>query len=245
MLRAKSRSINNTTFINNRLVRFAKNPSKTLDVIVERDETIHNDLTVGNDITVGGDLSAKNFYANGGNFFLDSYLLIPYGTIIQSAAISVPDGWLNCDGAIVLRTVYENLFNAIGYTYSSFSGSDLSFNVPDLKGRVAVGSGSGAGLTSRTLGSKGGAETHVLTTGEMPSHNHGVTDPGHSHNWNYGTEGDDSGNGSSNSEFTTTGGIVSGAIASATTGITINNNGSGNAHNNMQPFIVLRYFIKY
>jgi hypothetical protein len=102
MLRAKSRSVNNTTFVNNRLVKFVKNPSKTLDVIVERDETIHNNLTIGND------LRAKNIYANGGNFFLDSYLLIPYGTIIQSAAINVPDGWLDCNGAITLRTTYTN-----------------------------------------------------------------------------------------------------------------------------------------
>ncbi len=240
MLRAKSRSVNNTVYVNNRAVNFIKNPSKTLDVIVERDETIHNNLTVGND------LRAKNFYANGGNFFLDSYLLIPYGTIIQSAAINLPEGWINCDGTAILKTTYINLFNAIGYTYSTdFSGSDLSFNVPDLQGRIGVGAGAGAGLTSRTLGDISGEETHVLTTGEMPSHNHGVTDPGHSHTWNYGTEGDDSGSGASNSEFTTIGGSVSGAVASATTGITTNNNGSGQAHNVMQPYVVLRYFIKY
>ena len=239
MLRAKSRSVNNTVFVNNRLVKFVRNPSTSLNVIVEKDETVQQNLYVN------GNLNSSNFYASG-NYYLNNYILIPYGTIIQSAAINLPEGWLDCNGSITLKTTYINLFNAIGYTYSTdFSGSDLSFNVPDLQGRIGVGAGAGAGLTSRTLGDISGEETHILTTGEMPSHNHGVTDPGHSHTWNYGTEGDDSGNGNSNSEFTTIGGSVSGAVASATTGITINNNGSGQAHNVMQPYVVLRYFIKY
>lgn len=239
MLRAKSKAINNTTYVNNRLVNFVKNPSKSLDVIVEKDEIVQENLYVN------GNITSHNFYASG-NYYLNNYILIPYGTIIQSAAVSVPDGWLNCNGAVVLRTTYPNLFDAIGYTYStSFSGSDLSFNVPDLQGRVAVGAGAGVGLTSRNLGSKGGEENHTLTVSEMPSHNHGVTDPGHSHTWNNGTEGDDSGNGGSYSEFTTIPGSLSGVIASATTGISINNNGSGQSHNNMQPYVVLRYFIKY
>jgi microcystin-dependent protein len=239
MLRAKSRSINNTVYVNNRLVKFVKNPSKTLDVIVERDETIHNNLTIGND------LRAKNIYANGGNFFLDSYLLIPYGTIIQSAAINLPEGWLDCNGAITLRTTYTNLFNAIGYTYSTdFSGSDLSFNVPDLLGRVAVGAGAGAGLTSRTLGSKGGAETHVLTTGEMPSHNHGVTDPGHAHSYVNNTNDQNTDNAFA-TETAADQVDLNQTTGSNTTGISINNTGGGQAHNNMQPYVVLRYFIKY
>ena len=239
MLRAKSRSVNNTVFVNNRLVKFVRNPSTSLDVIVEKDEFIHNNLTVG------GNLSAKNFYANGGNFFLDSYLLIPYGTIIQSAAINLPEGWLDCNGAITLKTTYINLFNAIGYTYSTlFSGSDLSFNVPDLQGRIGVGAGAGAGLTSRTLGDISGEETHVLTTGEMPSHNHGVTDPGHAHSYVNNTNDQNTDN-----PFATETAAdqvdLNQTTSSNTTGISINNTGGGQAHNVMQPYVVLRYFIKY
>jgi microcystin-dependent protein len=245
MLRAKSRSVNNTVYVNNRLVNFVKNPSKTLDVIVERDEKIHNDLTIGNNLTVGNDLRAKNIYANGGNFFLDSYLLIPYGTIIQSAAINLPEGWLDCNGAITLKTTYTNLFNAIGYTYSTdFSGSDLSFNVPDLQGRVAVGAGAGAGLTSRTLGDISGEETHVLTTGEMPSHNHGVTDPGHAHSYVNNVNDQNTDNAFA-TETAADQVDLNQTTGSNTTGISINNTGGGQAHNVMQPYVVLRYFIKY
>ena len=238
MLRAKSRSVNNTVYVNNRAVNFIKTPSKSLDVIVERDETIHNNLTVGND------LRAKNFYASG-NYYLNNYILIPYGTIIQSAAINLPEGWLDCNGAITLKTTYINLFNAIGYTYSTdFSGSDLSFNVPDLQGRIGVGAGAGAGLTSRTLGDISGEETHVLTTGEMPSHNHGVTDPGHAHSYVNNTNDQNTDNAFA-TETAADQVDLNKTTSSNTTGISINNTGGGQAHNVMQPYVVLRYFIKY
>lgn len=171
-------------------------------------------------------MRADNFYASG-NYYLDNYILIPYGTIIQSAAVNIPDGWLNCNGSILLRTEYTDLFNAIGYTYSAgvFGGSDLSFNIPDLQGRVAVGSGSGSGLTTRNLGNKGGAETHTLSILEMPAHTHSYV----------------------NNVNDQTVSALPGETAadqvdlSQTTGST----GGGQAHNNMQPFIVLRYLIKY
>jgi microcystin-dependent protein len=41
--------------------------------------------------------------------------------------------------------------------------------------------GSGAGLTSRVLGSTFGAETVTMTIAQMPSHNHSATSPPHSH----------------------------------------------------------------
>lgn len=228
MIRAKSRSINNALFINNRLAKFVKPPTTTLDLNVENDETVQNNLYIGND------LSSKNFYASG-NYYLNNYILIPYGTIIQSAAISVPNGWLNCDGAIILRTTYTNLFNVIGYTYSTmFSGTDLSFNVPDLQGRVAVGSGAGQGLTSRTLGDKGGEETHTLTVAEMPSHSHSITRRSNPDAGAYDTNGVNA----QESSAATTDRATSGSFNTSSVG-------SGQAHNVMQPYIVLRYFIKY
>ena len=72
-------------------------------------------------------------------------------------------------GASILKGNYLNLFNAIGYTYG---GSGNNFNIPDIRGRVAIGTGSGAGLITRNLGTTGGAETHLLTTDELPSHSH-------------------------------------------------------------------------
>lgn len=78
-------------------------PIRSGSLFVEKDETIGEDLNVGGDLQVGGDLSAKNFYSNQGNFYLDNYMLIPYGTVIQSAAVTIPQGWLLCNGASILH----------------------------------------------------------------------------------------------------------------------------------------------
>ena len=64
--------------------------------------------------------------------------------------------------------------------YGLGNGSS-TFNVPDFRGRIPVGMGSGAGLTARPLGYSFGAETVALATAELPSHNHTLSDSGHTH----------------------------------------------------------------
>ena len=234
--RIQSRAINHNVYLENRLTTFLSPPVHTGDLIVERDELVNGNLTVNKD------LRARNFYASG-NFYLNDYILIPAGTIIQSAAINVPDGWVNCDGTSLDVIVYSVLFAAIGYNYG---GSVDNFKVPDMRGRVGVGAGQGVGLTNRALGTAAGAETHTLTTGEMPVHSHGVTDPGHAHSQT--TINDDFNNSGGSPPSFAADGAGSRTwtnINSATTGISVNNAGSGNAHNNMQPFFVIRYLIKY
>ena len=93
---------------------------------------------------------------------VNNYILIPYGTIIQSAAVNIPNGWLLCNGDLLSRLIYANLFSAVGYTYG---GSDLSFNIPDLRGRSVIGAGTGSALTTRNLGDLGGAETFAKNIG--------------------------------------------------------------------------------
>src|SRR6185503_17406522 len=75
-------------------------------------------------------------------------------------------GWLPCDGTAVSRTTYAALFSAIGTANGAGDGR-TTFNVPDLRGRATIGSGSGSGLTSRALGAQVGAETHQLLSGEI------------------------------------------------------------------------------
>jgi microcystin-dependent protein len=207
------------------------------NLIVKNHEKIGGDLDVSGNLTIDGDMRATNYYASG-NYYLNNYVLIPAGTIIQSAAVNEPTGWFNCDGRILLKTQYGALFAAILYTYStSFSGSDLSFNIPDLRGRTSVGTGNGSGLTNRSLGQTGGAETHTLTTNEMPSHSHTSNATG-------GSVGLITANGA-NTAINVDSSPTEPNIYAAPVALTINNTGSGQAHNNMQPFIVLRYLIKY
>ena len=67
---------------------------------------------------------------------------------------------------------------AQGTAANAFSTAKCRMVIPKTLGRALIVGGSGAGLTSRTLGTVGGAETHQLTLGEMPSHTHDVTAAG-------------------------------------------------------------------
>ena len=160
------------------------------------------------------------------------------GDIKYSAKSADHNGWFKCDGRAISRSTYATLFAVISTAFGSGDGT-TTFNLPDCRGRVLGAIGTGSGLTARSLGQNVGAETHILTTSEIPAHSHGITDPGHTHtvgntvNAN-GTDTpdglDDSGAGEidTNTLYTTT-------SSSATTGITVNSAGGGGAHNNMQP----------
>lgn len=83
-----------------------------------------------------------------------------------------PVGWQYCNGATLNAGSYSDLFLAIGYTYG---GSGSSFSVPNLNGRVAVGSGQGDGLSNYPLGSMGGSSTITYSSSNLPSHSHLAT----------------------------------------------------------------------
>lgn len=240
--RRKSTAVNQNVYLNNRLSTFTNPPIRTGNLYVEQNEHVGNDLDVFGNLRIGGDLTARNYYATNGNFYLDNYLLIPYGTIIQSAAMTIPDGWLDCDGSYKLIMNYPNLFNAIGYTYTyGEEGDGVWFKVPDIQGRVVVGTrnDSNPEVPAMPLAATGGEETHTLTTEEMPSHTHTSNATG-------GSIGLITSNGQSTTDGSTDTNVLSEPnLSTGPQALTINSTGSGAAHNNMQPFIVLRYLIKY
>lgn len=102
-----------------------------------------------------------------------------------------------------------------------------------------------AGDIYKTANATGGEATHVLTIEEMPVHSHGVNDPGHGHSaYAYIDRGADDGNhtgtnfGSGDTNGTGDDLNQSVTVNASTTGITIADSGSGQAHNNMPPYIV-------
>ena len=96
----------------------------------------------------------------------------PVGTVMAYAGSGAPTYWLLCNGGAISRSTYSELFSAIGTAYGSGDGSS-TFNLPDLRGRVVAGVGaSGTPLSSFSLGSTGGEENIVLTTSQIPSHDH-------------------------------------------------------------------------
>jgi microcystin-dependent protein len=163
--------------------------------------------------------------------------LLPAGAITQFAGASAPAGYLLCTGQSISTTTFASLFSAIGYTYG---GSGGFFNVPNLQNRVPVGKGTG---TFATLNSTGGAETHTLTIDQMPSHTH-IQNP-HNHAQTIGNIDDQNFTGGANQNPPADGpnAFSNGSLTQNTTAIN-QNTGGGQAHNNLQPYIVLNYIIK-
>jgi hypothetical protein len=81
------------------------------------------------------------------NARIDALEATPPGLIGYFATTTPPSSyWLICDGRAVSRTVYANLFAKIGTTYGGGNGS-TTFNLPDLRDRVAWGATSSVGAT--------------------------------------------------------------------------------------------------
>lgn len=82
-----------------------------------------------------------------------------------------PRNWANCDGQLMAIAQNTALFSLIG-TY--YGGDGIStFALPDLRGRFPMHAGYGPGLTGRTIGQGGGAESNTMTINNLPPHNHG------------------------------------------------------------------------
>lgn len=77
--------------------------------------------------------------------------LAPVGAIHAFGGSLAPDGYLLCNGAAVSRTVYADLYAAIGVTWGAGDGT-TTFNVPSLTNRFLQGAAAPGGL--------GGSSTH-------------------------------------------------------------------------------------
>lgn len=179
--------------------------------------------------------------------------IVPAGTIHLYAGATAPTGFLLCQGQTVSRNTYQTLFAAIGTNYGAGDGS-TTFGIPDLRGRVAVGKSTSG--TFSTLNNRGGAETHTLTVAEMASHTH--IQNSHNHTQNAHSHQQRLGSGyRGQSTWTATDHNVNTSFSQSVEATTATNQnttatnqdagGSGGvtqAHNNLQPYIVLNFIIK-
>lgn len=202
-----------------------------------------------------GDGSAGSVLETDGSGTLSWGAGTPSGVVSAYGGTSAPTGWLLCYGQAVSRTTYAALFAVLSTTYGSGDGS-TTFNVPDLRGRAVAGQddmgGSSANrLTSPingdTLGAAGGSESHTLTTAQLPAHGHNLfhttlttttpTKPTSTSAVTYRNQ----------HPYVAGSEIFSynmhGVSGSATIGLS-GSTGSGSAHNNVQPTIILNYIIK-
>lgn len=95
------------------------------------------------------------------------------GEIRLFAGNFAPRGWVFCDGTQYSISNNEVLFSIIGTIYGG--DGQNNFKVPDLRGRIPVGTGQGPGLSNIILGQAGGVENTAMSIGQMPSHSHAAT----------------------------------------------------------------------
>jgi microcystin-dependent protein len=168
---------------------------------------------------------------------MDPYLgeikLITYPTII-------PKGWLECNGALLQISQNQALFSLLGTNYGG--DGKTTFGIPDMRGRVPVGTNYGAPAKSAPYGlaTVGGADNVTLTEAQMPQHSHVVrvsTSPG--------------------TQISVANNIYAGVppLAGAALYAPFKGNplaidassfqsvGGNQPHSNMQPFLVLRWII--
>lgn len=154
-------------------------------------------ITFGNDMLVLGSIGGSG--------------AVPPGTIAMWATGTAPTGWLICDGSAFSGATYPNLQAALGGT-----------TLPNLAGRFPLGKNG-----SHAIGTTGGAETHTLSTNEMPAHAHGFSNGGQA-----------LGNGAGTNANVTFGGggfvLINGTDAQ----------GLSQAHNNMPPYLTVNFIIK-
>lgn len=157
-------------------------------------------------------------------------------------------GWVMCnDGTIGpagsaattranadCQALYTLLWNNVTNAYAPVTGgrgasaaADWAAGKPialtKMLGRALAVAGSGATLSARSLGQTVGAETHTLSTTEIPSHTHGVKH--------------------GNNQGLSSGGLTV-AVAGASTTVQSDAAGGGGAHNNMQPTTFLNVMVK-
>ena len=175
---------------------------------------------------------------------------VPTGSLFPYAGSSAPSGYLLCDGSAVARTgTYAALFAVIGTTYGSGDGS-TTFNLPDLRGRLPLGAGTGTGLTNRVAGTTYGTETHTLASGNMPQVTTGTMSANANHTHGSGATGFwvyNSGLAGTIAGGSTYNASAGGSANTASTNIDHTHtfgNASPTAVNHMPPSLGINYIIK-
>lgn len=171
------------------------------------------------------------------------------GEICLFSIVYTPQGWADCDGQILPVSQYSTLFNLLGFTYGG-NGKD-TFALPDLRGRAVLGAGGGPGLSKRDPGEVVGAETVPLSVSNLPPHNHMVSTFASNTDSKLAEVGDADHflsrykvKGVTNvAEHFRSPSLPGPTVDVRMSPVTIGLTGGGEPHDNMQPYLTLRYCI--
>jgi len=158
----------------------------------------------------------------------------PYvGEIRMFAGNFAPAGWMLCQGQTLAISEYEVLFNLIGTTYG---GNGLTnFNLPDLRSRVPIHMGTGAGNTY-ALAATGGVEQVTLTAQHLPSHTHPYLA-----SVSAGNANSPQNNLAANSTVVTA--YYDSSAKTAMAANSIGNSGGDQPHDNRQPYLSINFIL--
>jgi microcystin-dependent protein len=88
------------------------------------------------------------------------------------AGTFAPRGWQLCNGQLLSIAQWTAVFALVGTTYGG--NGQTTFGLPDFRGRMALGTGTGPGLPSIQLGEMAGVENTTLLLTNLPFHNHTI-----------------------------------------------------------------------
>ena len=94
------------------------------------------------------------------------------GQIISVGFDFAPLGWFPCDGRTLSIGEYQTLYTILGTTYGGDGQS--TFGLPNLNGRVPLGTGQGQNLSNYVQGQMAGTESVTLVTSNTPPHTHTI-----------------------------------------------------------------------
>ena len=141
-----------------------------------------------------------------------------------------PRGWAECNGQLLPINQNQALFSLLGTTYGG--NGQTTFALPNLQARTPVHAGAGF-----ALGQAGGEPAHTLVAAEMPQHTHTFA----------ASTSATGGTATPNNAYLGGGNnVYAAANAGTTTPLTaasIASVGSGQPHQNMQPFLALNFCI--
>lgn len=153
----------------------------------------------------------------------------PYiGEIRLFSSGTPPAGWAACNGQLLSVSQHPGLFSLLGTTYGGNGQSN--FALPDFRGRAPIHAGSG-----HAVGESGGAQSHTLTSAEMPTHSHALNATNE-----HGTSPNPMGRvlGIASNLYA----VPMGSLTTLSPD-TVGQVGSGQPHPNMQPFLALSFCI--